>query len=77
MFIQGVGTAVPQTRYKQSESDVCTRLNPRARAVLRKVLSEQNGIDARALAHDPPPGRSWMSSYGADFRGHGALLKVD
>jgi predicted naringenin-chalcone synthase len=60
MFIQGVGTAVPTTRYKQSEcwavlqeSDVFTRLNPRSRAVLRKVLSGQNGIDSRALALDP------------------------
>lgn len=60
MFIQGVGTSAPATRYEQSEcwaalqsSEVMTRLAPRSRALLRKVFSGQNGIDSRALALDP------------------------
>ena len=60
MFIRGVGTAVPATRYKQSEcwavlqeSAVFARLVPRSRALLRRVLSGENGIDSRALALDP------------------------
>jgi alkylresorcinol/alkylpyrone synthase len=57
MFISGVGTAAPSTRYKQSEcwavlqdSALFARLAPRSRALLRKVLCGQNGIDSRALA---------------------------
>ncbi len=60
MFITGVGTAAPLTRYKQSEcwavlqeSEIFTRLAPRSRALLRKVFSGQNGIETRALALDP------------------------
>src|SRR5215213_7461647 len=60
MFIKGVGTAAPATRYKQSEcwavlqdSAAFSRLAPRSRALLRKVFSGQNGIDTRALALDP------------------------
>ncbi len=60
MFIRGVGTAVPATRYKQSEcwavlqnSAVFDRLTPRSRALLRKLFSGENGIDSRALALDP------------------------
>lgn len=60
MFITGVGTAAPATRYKQSEcwavlqdSEAYTRLVPRSRALLRRVFSGQNGIDTRALALDP------------------------
>lgn len=60
MFIRGVGTAAPQTRYKQSEcwavlqqADAFTRLAPRSRALLRKVFSGDNGIQSRALALDP------------------------
>ena len=60
MFIRGVGTAAPATRYKQSEcwavlrdSDVFARLSPRSRAILRKVFSGENGVFARALALDP------------------------
>lgn len=59
MFIRGVGTAAPSTRYKQSEcwavlqvSEVFARLAPRSRALLRKVLCGQNGIESRALALD-------------------------
>ena len=60
MFIRGVGTAAPATRYKQSEcwavlqdAELFGRLAPRSRALLRKVFSGQNGIDTRALALDP------------------------
>ena len=60
MFIRGVGTAAPATRYKQSEcwavlqdSEVFARLAPRSRALLRKVLCGQNGIESRALALNP------------------------
>jgi alkylresorcinol/alkylpyrone synthase len=60
MFIRGVGTAAPSTRYKQSEcwavlqgSELFMRLAPRSRALLRKVFSGQNGVDSRALALDP------------------------
>ncbi len=59
MFIKGVGTAAPATRYKQSEcwavlqdSELYARLAPRSRALLRKVLNGRNGIDSRALALD-------------------------
>ena len=168
MFIRGVGTSAPATRYPQSEcwavlqsSETFARLTPRSRALLRRLFSGQNGIDSRALAldaltetfdltpnalharfekHAPalateaaqraldnagvapgdidavsistctgylcpgltsyvsgqlglradvyhvleralaagtPSGWWWMSSFGADFSGHGALLKVD
>jgi len=60
MFIRGIGTAAPATRYKQSEcwavlkeSDTFARLAPRSRALLRKVFSGENGIESRALALDP------------------------
>jgi predicted naringenin-chalcone synthase len=60
MFIQGVGTAIPDTRYRQSEcwavlqeSEHFASLSPRSRALLRKVFNGRNGIDSRALALDP------------------------
>jgi len=60
MFIRGVGTAAPATRYKQSEcwtvlqdAEAFARLSPRSRALLRKVFSGLNGIDSRALALNP------------------------
>lgn len=60
MFIRGVGTAAPRTRYSQSEcwavlqdAAVFARLAPRSRALLRKVFSGENGIHTRALALDP------------------------
>jgi alkylresorcinol/alkylpyrone synthase len=60
MFIRGVGTAAPHTRYKQAEcwtvlqeSEVFARLAPRSRALLRKVFSGENGVESRALALDP------------------------
>ncbi len=60
MFIRGVGTAAPATRYKQSEcwaalqaAEIFQRLAPRSRTLLRKVFSGQNGIDSRALSLNP------------------------
>ncbi len=60
MFIRGVGTAAPTTRYRQSdcwavlqEAEIFGRLAPRSRALLRKLFSGQNGIDSRALSLDP------------------------
>lgn len=57
MFITGIGTAVPPQRYKQTEgweavrvTPQFTKLNPRSRAILRKVLTGNNGIDTRHLA---------------------------
>jgi alkylresorcinol/alkylpyrone synthase len=60
MFIRGVGTAAPRTRYEQSDcwavlqdSAAFNRLAPRSRALLRKVFSGENGVHRRALALDP------------------------
>src|ERR1051326_1039293 len=57
MFITGLGTAVPQRRYTQTEcwdsartSEEIRRLTPRSRAVIRKVLLGDNGIESRYLA---------------------------
>ncbi len=69
MFIQAIGTAVPPNRYTQREcweayclSPYLDRLNNRSRAILRKVLSSDNGIETRhfvmrdlreAFSYDP------------------------
>jgi predicted naringenin-chalcone synthase len=60
MFIRGVGSAAPITRYTQAEcwavlqdSEAFARLAPRSRALLRKVFTGGNGIETRALALDP------------------------
>jgi alkylresorcinol/alkylpyrone synthase len=60
MFITGLGTAVPPQRYTQRECWDAIRAAPqyaaltsRSRAILRKVLTGSNGIDARRLALDP------------------------
>jgi alkylresorcinol/alkylpyrone synthase len=60
MFIQGIGTAVPATKYLQSEcwevlqdSATYAGLAPRARAVLKKVLTGDSGIASRHLALAP------------------------
>lgn len=60
MFITGVGTAAPRTRYTQTQcwealeaSALLPRLAPRSRALLRKVFNGRNGISTRALALDP------------------------
>jgi len=59
MFIAGLGTAVPQQRYAQAEcwehakdDPRIQHLSPRARAVLRKVLLGDNGIESRHLVLD-------------------------
>jgi alkylresorcinol/alkylpyrone synthase len=61
MFITGLGTAVPPHRHVQREGwDVVQRwpqfprLKPRSRAILKKVLCGDNGIDSRHLALDAP-----------------------
>ena len=57
MFITGIGTAAPPQRYAQAEcwqalqeSSRFRELNPRSRAILRKVLAGDNGIATRHLA---------------------------
>ena len=57
MFLTGLGTAVPPARFTQAEcwaawqrAPQFTQLNARAHAVLRKVLSGENGIATRHLA---------------------------
>jgi predicted naringenin-chalcone synthase len=59
MFITGLGTANPPQRYKQTEcweavqvAPQFPRLAPRSRAILRKVLNGNNGIETRHLAFD-------------------------
>jgi alkylresorcinol/alkylpyrone synthase len=59
MFITGIGTATPATRYAQTEcltaferSDWFARLDARAHYVARSVLQRDNGIDSRHLAVD-------------------------
>ncbi len=59
MFFIGLGTAVPPRRYSQSEcweafqqAPQFPRLNPRAQAILKKVLRGDNGITGRHLAVD-------------------------
>lgn len=60
MFFIGLGTAAPSRRYAQREAwDALSgwpgfsRLQPRSRAILKKVLCGDNGIDARHLALEP------------------------
>src|SRR3989442_8302986 len=57
MFITGLGTAAPPQRYTQREcwevfaaSPVSRQLNPRARAIVKKILTGNNGIVTRHLA---------------------------
>jgi alkylresorcinol/alkylpyrone synthase len=59
MFITGIGTALPARRYLQTEcweaaqsSPQIARLSSRSRALLKKVLTGQNGIVSRHLALD-------------------------
>src|SRR5712671_7791506 len=59
MFITGLGTAAPANCYSQkqcweifSKSDLCQRLEPRSRAIVKKVLTGDNGIATRRLALD-------------------------
>jgi len=60
MFLNGLGTAVPPDRYPQREcfnaleaSRVYGGLQPRSRAILRKVLLGDNGIATRHLSLSP------------------------
>ncbi len=60
MFVIGLGTAAPPQRYAQRDcwdalqnSVPFTRLAPRSRAILKKVLCGENGIASRHLALDP------------------------
>lgn len=57
MYLTGTGTAVPPHRYTQAQcwsavqqAPQFAQLNPRSRAVLRKVLNGENGIATRHLA---------------------------
>jgi predicted naringenin-chalcone synthase len=57
MFITGIGTSAPAHRYSQAQcwaalqsSAQFGELNPRSRAILRKVLTARNGIATRHLA---------------------------
>ena len=57
MFIQGIGRAVPPYKYTQQDcwnalcaSPFLDQLSSRSRAILRKVLSSDNGIDTRQFA---------------------------
>ncbi|HEX3799247.1 MAG TPA: 3-oxoacyl-[acyl-carrier-protein] synthase III C-terminal domain-containing protein [Verrucomicrobiae bacterium] len=59
MFITGIGTAAPPQSYKQTEawaalqaSQPFSRLTPRSHAILRKILTGNNGIETRHLALD-------------------------
>ncbi len=59
MFITGIGTAAPPQSYKQTEawsalqaSQQFSQLTPRSHAILRKVLTGNNGIETRHLALD-------------------------
>jgi alkylresorcinol/alkylpyrone synthase len=60
VFIAGIGTATPPTRYLQTEcwdiapsSPAVQQLTPRSRALLKKVLLGNNGIESRHLALSP------------------------
>ena len=59
MFITGLGTASPTQRYTQNEcwqvfreSSLSRQLKPRSRAIIKKVLTGDNGITTRHLALD-------------------------
>ena len=56
MFITGIGTASPEACYSQKEcwqvfagSELSNRLEPRSRAIVKKVLNGNNGITTRHL----------------------------
>src|SRR5918995_1328524 len=59
MFLSGLGTAAPSTRWTQQQcweavaaSEHLAGLSPRSQAILRKVLRGNNGICSRHLAFD-------------------------
>ena len=60
MFFIGLGAASPPRRYAQREAWEAlnqwaglSRLQPRSRAILKKVLCGDNGIESRHLALEP------------------------
>ena len=60
MFITGLGTATPPKRYTQREcwealraAGEFSRLDSRSKAILKKVLLGDNGIETRHLALEP------------------------
>jgi alkylresorcinol/alkylpyrone synthase len=60
MFFIGLGVAAPTRRYAQrgcwdtvKDLPQIAQLNARSRAILKKVLCGDNGVDARHLALDP------------------------
>lgn len=60
MYITGLGTAVPATRYSQAQcyaalerSPQFAKLERRSRALLQRLLTGDNGINTRSLALDP------------------------
>src|SRR5437879_5039540 len=60
MFVIGLGTATPPWRYRQREcwealqvAEQFSQLTSRSRAILKKVLLGDNGIDTRHLALEP------------------------
>ena len=60
MFIIGLGTATPRRRHQQREcwealqvAEPFARLSNRSKAILKKVLLGDNGIETRHLALDP------------------------
>jgi hypothetical protein len=69
VFINGIGTAAPARRYSQRErwlalqgSSRFPTLAPRSRAILRKVLTGDNGQPMRALrasGHSRPQCAGW------------------
>lgn len=59
MFIVGLGTAAPPQRYAQKDGWIAVQptrqfqeLTPRSRAILKKILTSQNGVATRHLALD-------------------------
>src|SRR4051812_169665 len=59
MFFIGLGTAIPEKRYTQRDcweaftrSDLAERLSSRSRAIVKKVLTGNNGIETRHLVLD-------------------------
>src|SRR5690348_9182197 len=59
MFITGLGTASPARRYSQKEcwdifqdSELSRQLDARSQAIVRKVLTGNNGIASRHLSLD-------------------------
>jgi predicted naringenin-chalcone synthase len=60
MFVTGIGTASPPNRYTQQQcfeafqsSELYQTLQPRSRALMRKVLLGVNGIETRYLVLSP------------------------